>query len=186
MSGAFNRENSFDLKMKMSFFDLTSAWRCWTVIWVNKTGNPAQYPVFRPGWYFGFICNCSDLYCKQAINEMKFSNLPIIWSNSFAPLVKTLGAIWSTSIIRINFSSLMWFKRIVTVSLYTKAIVFSVSLWITDICSPSSDIKSLSGSIRSPGLPKSLSGNLECRWNLNFAAGYNTLVEFFLCSVVKK
>lgn len=47
-----------------------------------------------------------------------------------------------------------------------------------NICSPSSDSKSSSGSIRSPGLPKSLSGNLECRWNLNSPVGYNTLVEF--------
>ena len=66
----------------------------------------------------------------------------------------------------------------IVILLYIKAIVFSVSLHILDICSPSSDIKSLSGSIRSPGLPKSLSGNLACRWNLSFPVGYNMLVEF--------
>ncbi|XP_020601990.1 deleted in malignant brain tumors 1 protein-like isoform X3 [Orbicella faveolata] len=47
-----------------------------------------------------------------------------------------------------------------------------------DICSLSSDIKSLPGNIRSPGLPKSPSGNSGCRWNLDFPVGYKTLVEF--------
>ena len=77
-----------------------------------------------------------------------------------------------------NHSPLLTMVWKIVIPLYIKTIVFSVFLHILDICSPSSDIKSLSGSIRSPGLPKSLSGNLACRWNLSFPVGYNTLVEF--------
>lgn len=56
--------------------------------------------------------------------------------------------------------------------------LFSFLKCISDICLPSSDIKSLSGNIRSPGLPRSPSGNLDCHWNLDFPVGYKVLVEF--------
>ena len=161
-------------------------------MWVNKTGN-LSIKSFRLIFWVYLQLQRSLLVIKPLTN-WSFQTCRLFEAIFWLPCQKIhiqficLFA-FGSNMIHLNYSNQFQFSYVVwkiVILLYIKAIVFSVSLCILDICSPSSDIKSSSGSIRSPGLPRSLSGDLECRWNLNFPVGYNTLVEFSWFGMTEK